>query len=127
MSKAHYSLSQFIPINLPLQAEQAMSHTFAIHYQCGPAWVHGKTVFEQPLQDHLAYMHQLVEAGILRMGGPFLDNTGGLIVLTANTEQEASELAAADPAIRNGLMRAQTHPWKLIAGKELVWPPQTHR
>ena len=97
-----------------------MSHTFAIHYRCGPEWVHGKTVFEQPLQDHLAYMHQLVEAGILKMGGPFLDDTGGLIVVIAETEQEAGELATADPAVRNGVMTAQTHPWKLIAGKELV-------
>src|SRR4051812_49237581 len=98
-----------------MQPEPAMSNTFAIHYQCGPTWVHGKTVFEQPLQDHLAYMHQLVKAGILKMGGPFLDDTGGLIVVTAETAQEANALAAADPAIQKGVMTAQAYPWKLIA------------
>jgi len=93
-----------------------MKQTFAIHYRCGPAWLAGKSVFEQPLQAHLAYMRALVASKTLIFGGPFLDDSGGLIVVDVASPQDASKLAQNDPAVLEQIMVAEAHPWKLMAG-----------
>lgn len=93
-----------------------MNQPFVIYYRRGPAWVDGKTIFEQPLQGHLAYMKQLVAAGTLKLGGPFTDDCGGLLVVDAADLGEAQSLFEADPAVRDRIMVAQAHPWKLLAG-----------
>lgn len=97
-----------------------MAATFIAHYHRGPQWQAGKSVFEQPLQGHLAYMHQLVQQRRLLIGGPFLDDSGGLIVLSAESIDEARALVAADPAVRDQVMVAQTHPWRVMAGGEAL-------
>ena len=93
-----------------------MNQPFVIYYRRGPAWIEGKTVFEQPLQPHLAYMKSLAAAGTLKLGGPFLDDRGGLIVVGAAGIAEAQALFEADPAVRDRVMVAEAHPWKLMAG-----------
>ncbi len=93
-----------------------MKLTFIIHYARGPAWVEGKSVFEQPLQEHLAYMNGLKAQKKLLLGGPFTDDTGGLIVVDAASAQEARSMADADPAVAAGVMVAAAHPWLLMAG-----------
>lgn len=93
-----------------------MSQAFVVDYRRGPAWLDQKTVFEQPLQGHLAYMRALQGQGTLLLGGPFLDDTGGLIVVQADDVAQAEALMRADPAVQDGVMVAETHPWKLMAG-----------
>lgn len=93
-----------------------MKKPFVIDYRRGPAWVAHRSVFEQPLQAHLDYMRSLQGQGTLLLGGPFLDDTGGLIVVQAEDAAQAEALMRADPAIRDGVMVAETHPWKLLAG-----------
>jgi len=93
-----------------------MNQPFVIYYRRGPAWIEGKTVFEQPLQPHLAYMKRLAAAGTLKLGGPFVDNCGGMIVVDAAGIAEAQALFEADPAVRDRVMVAEAHPWKLMAG-----------
>ncbi|MEP6722342.1 MAG: YciI family protein [Variovorax sp.] len=93
-----------------------MKQPFVIYYRPGPAWIEGKSVFEQPLQAHLAYMRSLTAAGTLRIGGPFTDDCGGLIVVDAASGEEAQAIFEADPAVRDRIMVAQAHPWKLMAG-----------
>ena len=91
--------------------------TCAIHYRRGPAWLEGRSVFEQPLAAHLVHMRSLQRAGTLKLGGPFLDDSGGLIVVEVENLAEAERLAAADPAVRDRVMVAEAHPWKLLAGE----------
>ena len=93
-----------------------MTQAFVIDYRRGPAWLDQKSVFEQPLQNHLAYMRTLQGQGTLLLGGPFLDDAGGLIVVHAESMAEAEALMRADPAVQDGVMVAETHPWKLMAG-----------
>lgn len=93
-----------------------MDQAFVICYRRGPAWLDGKTVFEQPLQAHLAYMKSLSAAGTLMLGGPFVDDLGGLIVVAAAGADEARAIYEADPAVRDRVMVAEAHPWKLMAG-----------
>lgn len=93
-----------------------MKQAFVIYYRRGPAWVEGKSVFEQPLQEHLAYVKGLAARGTLRLGGPFTDDSGGLIVVDAANVADAQALLEADPAVRDRVMTAEAHPWKLLAG-----------
>jgi uncharacterized protein YciI len=97
-----------------------MNNAYVLCYRRGPAWVAGKTVFEQPLKEHLAYMMSLKACGTLVLGGPFLDDTGGLVVVESDTLQAAQALAQGDPAIRDRVMVAEVHPWKIMAGD---WRP----
>lgn len=93
---------------------------FVIYYRRGAAWVDGRSVFEQPLQEHLAYMKSLNERNILILGGPFTDDAGGMIIVKATALEEANELFAKDPAVRTGVMTAEAHPWKVLAGERLL-------
>lgn len=94
-----------------------MTSIYAICYTRGPKWHVGKSIFEQPLQEHLAYMKGLRACGSLLLGGPFVDDLGGLVVVSAGSLAAADHMAAGDPAVREGLMVASVHPWKLLAGE----------
>ena len=57
--------------------------------------------------DHLAYLNELNARGILKIAGPFLGEdgkpTGSLVIVRAETIEEAQALAAADPYAKAGL------------------------
>lgn len=89
---------------------------FVIYYRRGPAWVEGKTVFEQPLAAHLAYMKQLAATGTLLRGGPFADDLGGLVVVRVADKAAAEAVLESDPAVRDQVMVAEAHPWNLMVG-----------
>jgi uncharacterized protein len=93
-----------------------MQTIFALCYRPGPAWLPGKSVFEQPLQAHLAYMRSLREAGSLVLAGPYSDDTGGLVALEADSREAACEIVDGDPAVRAGVMLAEVHPWLIMSG-----------
>lgn len=93
-----------------------MKQPYVIYYRRGSAWLNGRTVFEQPLQDHRAYMQSLAAAGTLRLGGPFTDDSGGMVVIDADGAAEAQAIMEGDPAVRDRVMAAEAHPWKLLAG-----------
>jgi uncharacterized protein YciI len=95
---------------------------FAIVYRRGPSWVERRSIFEQPLQAHLAYMKNLSAQSILLLGGPFTDDTGGLIVVAVDSLEEANALINKDPAVQEQIMCAEAHPWKLIRGEALLNP-----
>jgi uncharacterized protein YciI len=93
-----------------------MQTIFALCYRPGPAWVAGKTVFEQPLKAHRAYMQSLVDAGRVVLGGPYSDDTGGLVAIEADSRAAAAQIAAGDPAVKDGVMQADVHPWLIVGG-----------
>lgn len=45
------------------------------------------------------------------MGGPFPDDTGGLMIARSGSLEEAQRPAAEGPAVRSGLLRTEVHPW----------------
>ena len=93
-----------------------MQTIFALCYRPGPAWLPDKPVFEQPLKEHRAYMRSLLNAGTVVLGGPYSDDTGGLVAVDADSHEAAAEIAAGDPAIRDGIMLADVHPWLIVGG-----------
>jgi uncharacterized protein YciI len=86
---------------------------FVVIYTPGPAWLPGKSVSEQPFyREHGRFMQQLFFADKrLIMGGPFLDNQGGLGILDVANEAQALEILARDPAVLAQFLEAHVHPW----------------
>ena len=89
---------------------------YVILHAPGPAWVPGKSVFEQDgVREHVAHYRQLHEAGKLALGGPHLDEGGGgmMIPEAGIGEDELRAFAMADPAVKSGLLTVQIRPWMI--------------
>ena len=86
-------------------------------HRVGPNWQPWIPVFEQPgLQGHVDHYRALLLEGKLAMGGPFLDEQGGGMMLAAPgvTRDELTAFAAQDPTVASGLLEFTIRPW-LIA------------
>jgi uncharacterized protein YciI len=87
---------------------------FVVVHSPGPAWKPGVPPFEQAgLQLHVAHYAQFLKQGKLLMGGPFLDaQSGGIMIAEPGvTEAELRAFAAADPAVKSGLLTFEVRPW----------------
>ena len=85
---------------------------FVVIYTPGPAWLHGKSVTEQPFfREHGRYMQRLFANGQIIMGGPFLDDQGGLGIIDVTNEAQACEIVAHDPAVLAKVFQPHLHPW----------------
>ena len=87
---------------------------FLIHFRPGNAWVPGKSVFEQDLEEHGAYMQALFDSNKIVIGGPFLNDRGGMVVIEVASEQEAGHILEECPSIVNGVFEAEMHPVMLV-------------
>jgi len=92
-------------------------------YARGPKWLVGKTVREQPLEAHFAYMEGLESSRILVLGGPFGDDEGALAIITAPGLAEARRTFAADPAVIQGIFRVSVHPRSVSVAGEVSREP----
>jgi len=79
--------------------------THVIHFTPGPAWKQGRTVYEQDLEAHGHYHQRLLEDGTLLLAGPYLDDSGGLAVVSAGAD-EVQQLIDDDPAVQSGVFVA---------------------
>jgi uncharacterized protein YciI len=52
---------------------------------------------------HLDHLRPLAEAGRVKLAGPFLDKTGSLIVVEADSAAEVWALVAKDPYVTEGV------------------------
>lgn len=83
-------------------SEQQPNVHYVVFHKPGPQWQEGVAFRAQPtISDHIQYYASLLEAGQLAMGGPFLDDSGGMMVATAGvTAAEVETLAAANSPSR---------------------------
>jgi len=67
---------------------------------------------------HLDNIGRLAEEGKLALAGPFLDNGDlrGIYIFNVNTVEEAKALTETDPAIQQGRLVMELHPWYGSAG-----------
>ena len=66
--------------------------------------------------DHRVYLHDLVAKGKILMAGPYLDETGGLIIFEADDQAEVESLIEADPFKLEGVFAStEIIPWKQVA------------
>lgn len=87
---------------------------FVVLHRPGPKWVQGADFREQPgVGEHAQHYAKLHAEGKLAMGGPFvLQARGGMMVTTSDISREEIEaFAAADPAVKSGLLTYEVVPW----------------
>lgn len=80
----------------------------------GPAWRAGLALTAQAgYHAHVDHYRALRRDGKLAHGGAFLDAAGGGLMIAAPgvTEAEMRTFAAADPAVRSGLLAFEVRPW----------------
>jgi uncharacterized protein YciI len=90
---------------------------YVIFHRPGPAWQPGVGFQSQPgIMDHVLHYSRLRDEGKLAMGGPFLgDRAGAMMVSALGVERDELEAyAAADPAVRDGVLTYEVQAW-LIA------------
>jgi uncharacterized protein YciI len=85
---------------------------YVLFHSPGEKWVDSLSFQEQPgVEEHVGYMASFLESGRLAIGGPFLDNSGGMMVFRAENQEEAETTANADPAVKKGLLKVTVKPW----------------
>jgi uncharacterized protein YciI len=87
---------------------------FVVVHSPGPKWKPGVPAFEQDgLQSHVGHYAQLLKEGKLLMGGPFLDEeSGGIMIAELGvTDAELGRFASEDPAVKSGLLVFKVRPW----------------
>jgi uncharacterized protein YciI len=77
----------------------------------GPAWLGGKTVFEQGpvMNEHLAFMRARFDDGSLLIGGPLATEVSGLALFEAADLTTARHLVGRDPAARAEVLVYELH------------------
>ncbi len=48
------------------------------------------------------------------MGGPLADGSGGLVIFTAENQEEVEAMLSSDPAITNGILAVTVKKWSRI-------------
>ena len=90
--------------------------TFALFLTHGPNWDEARPVRQQNhWDDHAAFMDALFASGFVRLGGPFGDGSGTLVIAEAGSADEGWATFARDPwAIHQILLLRQVKPWELF-------------
>lgn len=73
---------------------------------------------EAVLNEHFEYLKQAVAAGTVVLAGPCLDDTFGLVVFRAESDEAANAFMFNDPPVKKNVMAAELHPMKIsLQGK----------
>jgi uncharacterized protein YciI len=91
---------------------------FAILRRRGPAFDPASPVEGQPAWGpHAAFMMALAQEGVLLLAGPLGDREGALLVVRAETAEQAEARIAADPWTGNGVLETErVAPWDVRIG-----------
>ena len=90
---------------------------FLVKRAHGPSWDTSRLRREQQgWDDHGAFMDELVEKGVIVLGGPVGEGDGhsALLVIEAKDEAEVRELLALDPWGEDMLATESIEPWTIF-------------
>ncbi|HAZ12910.1 MAG TPA: hypothetical protein DCY86_08995 [Bdellovibrionales bacterium] len=92
---------------------------YVVFHKPGPQWQQGVDFRQQPgVRDHVQHYMKLYQDGKLALGGPFLDNSGGMMVpVEGTTLEEIQSFAETDPAVKSGLLVIEIRPWMIAMEK----------
>ena len=62
----------------------------------------GKTFTEAVILEHVEHIKTIHRQGRLVLCGPFIDHPGGMIVLRADSLEDAKHIAEMDPFVKQG-------------------------
>jgi len=68
------------------------------------------------ISDHFGYLQKLVGEGVVFMAGRTLnadERTFGIVVFETATESAAAKVMQDDPAVKNGVMKAELFPYRV--------------
>jgi uncharacterized protein YciI len=84
---------------------------FVVNERPGRRWHTGKTLMEQPLTEHLAYVQKAFAEGTLLAGGP-VDGHQGRYIIAAADQSAAERWTEADPAVAAGILHPEVIGWQ---------------
>lgn len=85
---------------------------YVLFHSPGEKWVDTLQFNQQPgVMEHVQYMATFLESRKLVMGGPFLDNSGGMMIYMCEKKEDAEKIANEDPSVKKGLLKVQVKPW----------------
>ena len=84
---------------------------FVVNERPGRNWRAGKTLLEQDLQEHLAYVQEGFEAGTVLAGGP-VDGHQGRYIVAAADGAAAARWVQADPAVVADVLHPEVIGWQ---------------
>lgn len=91
--------------------EPPAAATYLAIYRRGPAWRPDRPIGEQGLSVHDEHLRALLAKGVLALGGPFVDGSGGASLVEAASEADAAAMIEADPSVAAGVLAYELHRW----------------
>ncbi|WP_410513614.1 YciI family protein [Paenibacillus sp. BR2-3] len=64
-------------------------------------------------EEHVKHLQELDRQGRLVMCGPFSDAPGGMVIIRADSREEAVSLAERDPYVLSGIRSYELRTWSL--------------
>ena len=71
---------------------------------------------EEILSRHFAHLQDMAQKGVVVLAGRTQtadDMTFGIVILNADTEEEARQHMESDPAVEGGVMHAELYPFRV--------------
>jgi uncharacterized protein YciI len=91
-----------------LAQNQPSPKQYVVLLKRGPKWVADKPAGEQALGNHGRYLQGQMTKGALQLAGPFLDDSGGLVLYNAKDEADVRAIAEHDPGVVNGILAVES-------------------
>lgn len=64
------------------------------------------------LDEHKAYLQKYIDLGKIYAKGPFTDHSGGLVIYSVETIEEAKQIIDNDPIIRDNTREYTLKEWR---------------
>ena len=71
---------------------------------------------EEIIAEHFAYLQRLTDEGVVLMAGRTLnadERAFGIVVFATESESAAREIMNSDPAVKQGVMKAELFPYRV--------------
>lgn len=96
-----------------------MKQTFVVLSVHGPGWDPGRPMRQQDYWDgHATFIDGLFADGFLRLGGPFPDDAGSMIIVEADSADEVRRVLAGDPWGQHGvLLPEHVRRWDILVDR----------
>jgi uncharacterized protein YciI len=68
---------------------------------------------EVAMSAHFEYLKKATAEGVVLLAGPCLDETFGVVVFNAESDESARAFMLNDPSVQNNVMMAELHPMRI--------------
>ena len=119
MKKTLFALLLTLPICLMAQqkeekkSENQIRQYFFVMLTAGPNRTQDSVTAAKIQEGHMANITRLYHEGKLKVAGPFGDDGPwiGIFIFDCTNKEEVESLLKTDPAIKNGRLNYEIHPW----------------